>query len=120
MGLPYMDALAVLATLLASSVVYYLSSKRPITPLPPGPKKLPILGNLFNFPRNDPHIAYMNWSRQIGAALIFFLVVRDADDSSIGSDILHLAIPGRTIIVLDSVTAATDLLEKRSSIYSSR
>ena len=39
---------------------------------------------------------------------------------SLGSDILHIALPGKNIIVLDSFTAATDLLEKRSSIYSSR
>jgi len=36
------------------------------------------------------------------------------------SDILHLAVAGSNMIILNSVTAATDLLEKRSSIYSSR
>ena len=36
------------------------------------------------------------------------------------SDIIHLDVAGTSIIVLDSFEAATDLLEKRSSLYSSR
>jgi len=54
----YFDALAVLATLLGSLIVYYVTLKRSTAPLPPGPKKLPILGNLFNFPQTNPHIVY--------------------------------------------------------------
>jgi len=36
------------------------------------------------------------------------------------SDILHLAVAGSNMIILNSVTAAHDLLDKRSLIYSSR
>ncbi|KAF9066413.1 cytochrome P450 [Rhodocollybia butyracea] len=36
------------------------------------------------------------------------------------SDIIHLSALGNSIIILDSVKAASDLLEKRSSLYSSR
>ncbi|KAG6819404.1 hypothetical protein H0H93_012134 [Arthromyces matolae] len=36
------------------------------------------------------------------------------------SDIIHLDIAGTAIIVLDTAQAATELLQKRSAIYSSR
>lgn len=38
----------------------------------------------------------------------------------IDSDVLHLEIAGGNYIILNSYQAVTDLLEKRSSIYSSR
>ena len=37
-----------------------------------------------------------------------------------GSEIIHLEGPGLSLIVLNSVQSATDLLDKRSAIYSSR
>ncbi|KIK54121.1 hypothetical protein GYMLUDRAFT_264755 [Collybiopsis luxurians FD-317 M1] len=37
-----------------------------------------------------------------------------------GSDIIHLGALGKSIVILNSATAISDLLEKRSSIYSSR
>jgi hypothetical protein len=38
----------------------------------------------------------------------------------LGSDIVHVELFGTHIVVLNSEKAATDLLEKRSSIYSDR
>jgi len=42
-----------------------------------------------------------------------FLILKD-------TDILHLKVPGQSIIVLNSYEAAKELLERRSAIYSSR
>lgn len=39
---------------------------------------------------------------------------------SIESDVLHATVFGMSFVILDSAEAARDLLEKRSSIYSSR
>jgi len=36
------------------------------------------------------------------------------------SDIIHLSVAGTSLVVLDTSEAATELLEKRSSIYSDR
>ncbi|KAF9064431.1 cytochrome P450 [Rhodocollybia butyracea] len=72
-------------------------------PLPPGPKKLPILGNLFDIPRKG-----FIW-------LDYIEMCRKYD-----SDIIHLGALGNSIIILDSAQAVSDLLEKRSSLYSSR
>jgi len=34
-------------------------------PLPPGPKRLPLLGNLFNMPRTLEWETYHKWSREL-------------------------------------------------------
>ncbi|KAF7296845.1 Cytochrome P450 [Mycena indigotica] len=69
---------------------------------PPGPKKLPLLGNLLDMPSHHPWETYMAWSKQYK------------------SDILHLDIAGQSLIVLCSLEATRDLLEKRSALYSDR
>ncbi|KAH9167840.1 cytochrome P450 [Lactarius sanguifluus] len=88
------------------SVVTYLllqRRRRPSLPFPPGPKGLPLIGNLRDLP-NEP-----------GSWLKYEKLGRD-----IGSDILHLELFGMHLVVLNSEKASNDLLEKRSSIYSDR
>ncbi|KAJ7247322.1 cytochrome P450 [Mycena rebaudengoi] len=81
--------------------ICYRSSKSKL-PLPPGPLKLPLVGNLFDMPPEFEWKTYMRWSKQYN------------------SDIIHLDVAGSSIIVLNSVEAANDLLLKRSAIYSGR
>ncbi|KAK7687643.1 hypothetical protein QCA50_008858 [Cerrena zonata] len=69
--------------------------------LPPGPKGVPILGNIFDVPDSMPWKGFQELSRVYG-------------------DVLHLKIPTQSIVVLGSAQAAFDLLDKRSDIYSSR
>ncbi|KAF8883964.1 cytochrome P450 [Infundibulicybe gibba] len=70
-------------------------------PLPPGPKGLPIIGNLLDTPTHKSWVEFGEWSKTHG-------------------DIMHLNILGQSIIILCSTRRTTDLLEKRSSIYSDR
>ena len=35
-------------------------------PYPPGPKRLPIVGNLFDMPSQEEWITYRKWSEQLG------------------------------------------------------
>lgn len=69
---------------------------------PPSPKSFPFIGNLFSVPPGLDHLAYMELGKQLN------------------SDIIYLRILGKDIIVLNSVQAASDLLEKRSALYSDR
>ncbi|KAJ7664491.1 cytochrome P450 [Mycena polygramma] len=85
-------------------ILYSLYSRRNRSrlPLPPGPKKLPLLGNVLDIPATHTWETYMAWSKEYN------------------SDILHLNLAGTSLIVLSSVESTTALLEKRSSIYSDR
>ncbi|KAF9457684.1 cytochrome P450 [Collybia nuda] len=71
-------------------------------PLPPGPRKLPLIGNFLNVPLSRPWIEYHTLCKELD------------------TDIIHLNVAGNSIIVLDSFEAATELLEKRSHVYSGR
>ncbi|KAF8877182.1 cytochrome P450 [Infundibulicybe gibba] len=71
-------------------------------PLPPGPRGSIFFGHLFELPANSPWEVYHQWCKDLG------------------SDIIHLDIMGSSVIILDTATAAMDLIEKRSSIYSDR
>ncbi|KAF9034507.1 cytochrome P450 [Rhodocollybia butyracea] len=93
---------AICASLIFLSWFRHLTaaSKRP--PLPPGPKKLPFIGNLLDLPRCAPWVTFAKWAEQFD------------------SDIIHYEVAGSHYIVLNSYEAATDLLDKKSLIYSSR
>ncbi|KAJ7114001.1 cytochrome P450 [Mycena epipterygia] len=78
------------------------SQRKSKLPLPPGPKKLPLLGNLLDMPTTFEWETYMKWAQ------------------TYNSDTIHLNVAGTSVIVLSSMEAATDLLEKRSSMYSDR
>ncbi|KAI9467400.1 cytochrome P450 [Lactarius psammicola] len=71
-------------------------------PYPPGPKSFPVVGNLFSMPSREEWITYRKWSEESG------------------SDVIHANVIGSHIIILNSMKAANELLEKRSSIYSDR
>ncbi|KAL5531037.1 hypothetical protein ACEPAG_3913 [Sanghuangporus baumii] len=68
---------------------------------PPGPTPLPLVGNLFQVPRRYPVKHFAKWKDLYGS---FF----------------HFRIFGRRFFMLSDLSVAQDLLEKRSSIYSSR
>ncbi|KAI0267865.1 cytochrome P450 [Gloeopeniophorella convolvens] len=70
-------------------------------PVPPGPKPLPLLGNLFDLPKEAAWSTYLEWSRRWG-------------------DIVSINVLGQRIIILHSHAMARDLLEKRGSTYSDR
>ncbi|TCD66224.1 hypothetical protein EIP91_001627 [Steccherinum ochraceum] len=69
---------------------------------PPGPKPWPIIGNILDMTTDRPWERFAEWSRIYG------------------SDVIYVDLPIRPIVILGSVKAAVDLLEKRSNIYSSR
>ncbi|KIW56956.1 hypothetical protein PV05_05567 [Exophiala xenobiotica] len=69
--------------------------------LPPGPPRLPLIGNLHQAPSEVPWRQYTEWTRKYGP-------------------IYRLQYGLSTVIMLGTHEAAHDLLDKRSSIYSSR
>ncbi|TDL27710.1 cytochrome P450 [Rickenella mellea] len=71
-------------------------------PLPPGPASIPIIGSLFAMPAAGKEMGvFAWWAKKWGP-------------------IVHIKIFGRHIVVLNTLKAASDLLERRSNIYSDR
>ncbi|PIL34529.1 cytochrome P450 [Ganoderma sinense ZZ0214-1] len=69
--------------------------------LPPGPKTLPVAGNVFQVSRGYEWLQYARWGKEYGP-------------------IFCLSFFGERVIVLNSQQAAADILEKNMNIYSDR
>nr|VWO98686.1 Aspartate aminotransferase (EC [Ganoderma boninense] len=99
------DILATLTCVLLS-LWLFLRSRRATAqyPHPPGPKPLPLLGNLLDVPdpTGFPWKAYAEWGRRYD------------------SEMVRLSALGMNIVVVNKLEAVNELLDKRSSIYSDR
>ncbi|KAF8977284.1 cytochrome P450 [Cyathus striatus] len=84
-----------------SFLVDMARGRRARYPYPPGPPAEPILGHLRIMPTSNQEENFRDWSKIYG-------------------DIVYLHIPGQSYLVLNSVKSATELLDKRSGIYSDR
>ncbi|KAJ7611293.1 cytochrome P450 [Roridomyces roridus] len=83
-------------------VAYTLFTRRRRNPPPPpGPRRLPLLGNLLDVPPEKSWIKFAEWGDVYG-------------------DICSISILGQEIMILNSASAASALLDKKSSIYSDR
>jgi hypothetical protein len=70
-------------------------------PLPPGPKPLPIIGNLLDMPKEKEWLTYRAWNNQYG-------------------DVVCVDVLGQKVVILGSASAVRDLMEQRGNIYSDR
>ncbi|KAK7048444.1 cytochrome P450 [Favolaschia claudopus] len=70
-------------------------------PFPPGPKPKLFIGNLLDIPTERPWLTYTEWGKRYG-------------------HITHFEAFGNHVVVLNSLKAATELLEKRTRNYSDR
>jgi cytochrome P450 len=70
--------------------------------LPPGPKGLPLIGNLHQFPKVDLRITFAKWHKQYGPLVGIRLG------------------PGKTLIVIGNHSVAKELFGSRGQTYSSR
>ncbi|CAL1715485.1 unnamed protein product [Somion occarium] len=97
-------ALDVIVCILTVAVLYwlYIRSASVSYSSPPGPPGLPFLGNLYDVPSHEAWRKYVQWSCQ-------YL-----------SDIIRLNVFGTNIIVVNSLRAAIDLFDRRSTIYNDR
>ena len=90
-------------------------------PLPPGPRPLPVIGNLLDVPTGK----VIPWKRyrDMCAAYGKFLIVHSVTlmvTLLVGSKLLYLNVLGQSLVIVDDMDTAVELFEKRSAIYSSR
>ncbi|CAE6473296.1 unnamed protein product [Rhizoctonia solani] len=105
--LPLSDARIILYATLALAAPAILVRYRHLagwhrTRHPPSPRSFPLLGHLLWLTSGYIHLDFMKIGEQLE------------------SDIIFLKIFGENFIVLNSAKAASDILEKRSAIYSDR
>ncbi|THH11765.1 hypothetical protein EW146_g7925 [Bondarzewia mesenterica] len=67
--------------------------------LPPGPKGLPLLGNLFDMPKKDEYLVFSQWHKTYG-------------------DICSVTVLGQPVIIVNSIDKACSMLNRQ--IYSAR
>ncbi|KAG0702315.1 cytochrome P450 [Suillus ampliporus] len=68
---------------------------------PPGPPGWPLIGNILDMPHIKPWLTFAEWGKKYG-------------------DISHISVLGQHVIVVNSVKAAMDMMDKKSTIYSDR
>lgn len=91
---------AATAIALVTAVLVW-SSRRPRLQLPPGPKGLPLIGSLLEWPTHKEWVTFTQWHARYG-------------------DIVYANVLGTKILVLNSPATAKALLDDRGSIYSDR
>lgn len=82
-------------------IIRRLLRPRLSVPLPPGPRQWPLLGNLLAMPSSKEWLTFASWGEKWG-------------------DIVSVCIFGQQMIIVNSAEIATDMLEKKGSIYSDR
>ncbi|KKK12914.1 hypothetical protein AOCH_000477 [Aspergillus ochraceoroseus] len=82
-------------------IVYKFLDDRRKLPLPPGPKPLPLIGNIYQIPSENPWRKYQEWNATYGPIISFKLGLQ-------------------TVICLGTHQVAHEILAKKSEVYSSR
>jgi hypothetical protein len=118
-ALIFLDGIAVICLVVIFSL--YLSQRRSRYRLPPGPRRLPIVGNFFDAPKKFAWKQYSEWASQYGApwapttlrmALIRHLILL--------GDIISLTIFGQVIVVFNSLSSIKQVILHQPGAFSSR
>ncbi|KXN86289.1 O-methylsterigmatocystin oxidoreductase [Leucoagaricus sp. SymC.cos] len=75
--------------------------KRSQLSLPPGPTGLPLIGNILDMPSTREWLTFARWGEKYG-------------------DICSVTVLGQPLVIINSARIATDMLDKKSAIYSDR
>ncbi|KAH8830167.1 cytochrome P450 [Flagelloscypha sp. PMI_526] len=92
------DSLVLLGVVI-SAWIAYSTTKRPRRP--PGPRRLPLIGNLLSLPTKLHWLKYTEWAKQYG-------------------DLVYVEALGHHLLIVNSLKVANDLLVKRAENYTDR
>ncbi|KAI0033190.1 cytochrome P450 [Vararia minispora EC-137] len=91
----------ILALSAAGFITFHLSSRKPPLSRPPGPPGYPVIGNLFDIPKELPWIQFAKWAKEYG-------------------DVISLSVFGQTIVILNSHYAVKDVVLTRPLNFAGR
>ncbi|KAI0713613.1 cytochrome P450 [Earliella scabrosa] len=91
---------SVAIVLITATLLYQLFPSSSRKNLPPGPPGLPVVGNLFQL-SEDVWFKFTEWKKTYGP-------------------VVYLNLAGQNVVVLNTLQAASDLLDRRAANYSSR
>ncbi|KAG6860201.1 hypothetical protein C0995_014458 [Termitomyces sp. Mi166 len=109
-----------LASLLATLFIWFRKHKASTASLPPGPKPLPLLGNVRDLTTKELWLPAAKWAKQYGEHEILASRGLSAKRSLDSGDVVYLHVLGQGLVFLNSPEAAFELLDKRGSIYSDK
>jgi hypothetical protein len=101
-------------------VVFRDRKRRGGLPYPPGPPSWPIIGNLLDIPTDAPWTVYADMSKKYGKRYIPGNASLPQLKPAFQGDVIYFRVFNQVIVVLCSLSAIKDLLEKRAEFYSDR
>ena len=113
------DWILILVALAALAIVH---AQRNSKNLPPGPKGLPLIGNVLQMPRNKEWLVYNEWAKKFGALeFVSFteICIQIHTFFSLGP-IFHVKLFSEHVIVINSHKVSVDVLEKNANSYAAR
>ena len=109
----YLYATAAFAVLLGC----HLITRRRL--LPPGPRRLPFVGNAFDFPSSSIWETFTRWKETYGK-LDRSCKATHSKKAPLLGDVVYLSLFGQPVLILNTATGTSDLLQKRGANYASR
>jgi hypothetical protein len=101
-------------------IVFRDRKRRGGLPYPPGPPSWPIIGNILDIPTDAPWAVYADMSKKYGRRYIPGNASLPQLKPAFQGDVIYFRVFNQVIVVLCSLSAIKDLLEKRAEFYSDR
>lgn len=113
-----------------TSILVYVTYRQVVPrralPEPPGPRRLPVLGNLFQIPFKNTWVwCGTEFKKKYGqlwdcVSVVITPVIFITGRLVYVGDVSSLSVLGQRLIILNSLDAIEELFQKRSAIYSDR
>jgi hypothetical protein len=110
-------------------VVYkYFTRPKPPAPYPPGPKPVPILGNVFDLTGKELWLVATKWAKEYGRlSPEYHHPAGEACPCDVKLTLVlatgpvnYLSVVGQGLVFLNTPEAVSELLDKRGAIYSDK
>ena len=92
-------------------------------PFPPGPCRVPVIGNLFDMPRRMAWLSFSAMSQEYGEYGIYTTytyTLTDQSHDALEGDLVYFKVLNQDIVVISSLRIINDLFNKRGEVYSDR